>query len=66
MLLLTYLLHKIDPQWVVEAHRAGPLTLRVFRCPRAEALPSGILITVWNESVKDALAVHTPHFTLAF
>jgi hypothetical protein len=29
---------EIDRQWVVEAHRAGPLTLAAFRLPGAEAL----------------------------
>jgi hypothetical protein len=35
----------IGRQWVVEAHRAGPLTLAAFRLPGAEALSGECLVT---------------------
>src|ERR1035437_3298715 len=40
---------EIGRQWVVEAHRAGPLTLAAFRLPGAEALSGGILFLVLDE-----------------
>jgi hypothetical protein len=36
---------------VVEAHRAGPLTLAAFRLPGAEALSGGILENSFQFSV---------------
>jgi hypothetical protein len=33
---------EICRQWVVEAHRAGPLTLAAYRCSGAEALSGGM------------------------
>ena len=35
---------EIGRQWVVEAHRAGPLTLAALRLPGAEAPSGGILL----------------------
>jgi hypothetical protein len=34
---------EIGRQWVVEAHRAGPLTLAAVRLSGAEALPGKII-----------------------
>jgi len=42
---------EIDRQWVVEAHRAGPLTLAVVRLPGAEALSVGIFPSLWTRVV---------------